>query len=187
MSRMNAERTERKETTIRMIVSDIDGVWTDGRIIYVGDSREIKEFHVRDGLAVKLAQRAGIRVAVITSRRSKALERRCKELGVDDLVQSARDKLHETRALGTKLGVALDEICYIGDDLPDLAPMAVVGRSSAPSDAAPEVLRAVTWPLAAKGGCGAFRELVERLLKERGDWDKIVAEFHGAKITTPTI
>ncbi|HEY5609741.1 MAG TPA: HAD-IIIA family hydrolase [Thermoanaerobaculia bacterium] len=186
MKRMNAERTTRNEPTIRLIISDIDGVWTDGKIIYVGDTREIKEFNVRDGLAVKLAQKAGIRVAVITSRRSKALERRCKELGVDDLVQSARDKLHETRALATKLGIALEEICYVGDDLPDLAPISVAGRSAAPSDSAPEVLRAVVWPLAAKGGCGAFRELVERLLKERGDWEKIVAEFHGAKITTPS-
>ena len=162
---------------IKLIVSDVDGVWTDGRIIYSGERGESKEFHVRDGLAVKLAQKAGIAVALITSRRSPALERRARELGIAELRQGAASKLEETERVAAKLGVGLQEILYAGDDLPDLAPMTRAGISAAPADAAPEVLRAATWKLASAGGRGAFRELVERLLRERGEWDALVEEM----------
>ena len=162
---------------IKLIVSDVDGVWTDGRIIYTSDGAEIKEFNVRDGLAVKLAQRAGLVVALMTSRSSPAIERRARELGIVELVQGAANKLVETEKLAQKLGVTFDEILYVGDDLPDLAPMSRAAISAAPSDAAPEVLAAATWKLAGAGGRGAFRELVERLLRDRGEWDAVVREF----------
>lgn len=162
---------------IKLIVSDVDGVWTDGRIIYTSEGAEIKEFNVRDGLAVKLAQRAGLAVALMTSRSSPAIERRARELGIVDLVQGAANKLVETEKLAQKLGVTFDEILYVGDDLPDLAPMSRAAISAAPSDAAPEVLAAAAWKLASAGGRGAFRELVERLLRERGEWDAVVREF----------
>lgn len=162
---------------IRLIVSDIDGVWTDGRIIYTSSGNEIKEFNVRDGLAVKLAQRAGITVALLTSRQSPAIERRAKELGIVEVHQGASNKLLETEKLAQKLRVTFDELAYAGDDLPDLAPMMRAAISAAPSDAAPEVRRAATWKLETAGGRGAFRELVERLLRERGEWDALVAEF----------
>ena len=158
---------------IKLIVSDVDGVWTDGRIIYTSEGAEIKEFNVRDGLAVKLAQRAGIAVALMTSRQSPAIERRARELGIVEVHQGAANKLVETE----KIGIPFEHIAYIGDDLPDLAPMARAAISAAPADAAPEVLEAATWKLASAGGRGAFRELVERLLRERGDWDALVKEF----------
>jgi 3-deoxy-D-manno-octulosonate 8-phosphate phosphatase (KDO 8-P phosphatase) len=162
---------------IRLIVSDVDGVWTDGRIVYAGEDREIKNFNVRDGLGVKLAQKAGLTVALITSRTSPALLRRARELGIEELHQGAADKLQETERVAEKLGVALHQIAYAGDDLPDLAPMSRVAISAAPADAAAEVLHAATWKLTSSGGRGAFREFVERLLRERGEWDAIVAEF----------
>ena len=162
---------------IRLIISDVDGVWTDGSIVYMGEQREIKAFNVRDGLAVKLAQRVGVAIAVITSRRSPALERRTRELGITELRQGAVSKLEETERVAAKLGVTLDQVLYVGDDLPDLAPMSRVAISAAPADAAPEVLAMATWKLAAGGGRGAFRELVERLLRERGDWEPLVQEF----------
>jgi len=163
--------------TIKLIVSDVDGVWTDGRIIYAGDQTEIKEFNVRDGLAVKLAQRVGITVALLTSRRSASLEKRAMELGITELRQGAANKLEELERLAVQTGCSFDEILYAGDDLPDLGPMTRVAISAAPSDAAPEVLAAATWKLEAAGGRGAFRELVERLLRERGDWEHLVREF----------
>ncbi|HEV7921704.1 MAG TPA: HAD hydrolase family protein [Thermoanaerobaculia bacterium] len=166
-----------KAANIKLIVSDVDGVWTDGRIIYAGEKNELKEFHVRDGLAVKLAQKVGITVALITSRRSSALERRARELGITELQQGAVSKLAETERVAARLGVTLDQVLYAGDDLPDLAPMSRVAISAAPVDAAPEVLQLATWKLAAHGGHGAFRELVERLLRERGDWEAIVKEL----------
>lgn len=164
-------------SNIKVIVSDVDGVWTDGRIIYLGDQREIKEFNVRDGLAVKLAQKAGIRVVLLTSRRSPALQRRAQELGIVELHQGSANKLEELQRIAARLEVALAEILYVGDDLPDLASMSRTGLSAAPSDAAPEVAAAATWKLESRGGAGAFRELVERLLRERGIWDDIVKEF----------
>jgi 3-deoxy-D-manno-octulosonate 8-phosphate phosphatase (KDO 8-P phosphatase) len=164
-------------TNIKLIISDVDGVWTDGRIIYAGEKNEIKEFNVRDGLAAKLAQRVGVTIALLTSRTSPALERRARELGIVELRQGAANKLDETERIAQKLGVSFDQILYVGDDLPDLAPMLRVAISAAPSDAAPEVREHATWKLATAGGRGAFREVVERLLRERGDWEILVREF----------
>lgn len=162
---------------IRLIVSDVDGVWTDGKIIYAGETREIKEFNVRDGLGVKLAQKAGLRVVLISSRRSPALQRRAQELGIVELYQGSANKLDELERVVSKLGVSLEQVLYAGDDLPDLAAMMRVGISAAPADASPEVLAAATWKLESRGGTGAFRELVERLLRARGEWDALVKEF----------
>src|SRR4051794_33934702 len=155
-----------KASDIRLIVSDVDGVWTDGKIIYLGENREIKEFNVRDGLAVKLAQRVGIRVVLVTSRTSPALQRRARELGILELRQGAANKLDETQAVAQSHAVGMEQVLYVGDDLPDLAPMLRAGISAAPADAAPEVVAAAAWKLKTNGGKGAFRELVERLLRE---------------------
>jgi|SRR5688572_8198584 len=162
---------------IKLIVSDVDGVWTDGRIIYASDGSEIKEFNVRDGLGVKLAQRVGITVALLTSRKSPVIERRAMELGIVDVQQGAANKLIETEKLVERLGMSFNQTVYIGDDLPDLGPMSRAGISAAPADAAPDVLAAATWKLNTAGGRGAFRELVERLLRERGEWDALREEF----------
>ena len=166
---------------IRLIISDVDGVWTDGKIVYAGDRTEIKAFNVRDGLGVKLAQRAGITVALLTSRRSQALERRAKELGITEIHQGAANKLEAAERLAQRLGVPFEQILYAGDDLPDLAPMTRVGISAAPADAAPEVRGIATWKLASAGGAGAFREIVERLLRDRGEWENLIREFAGGR------
>ena len=166
-----------RASEIKLIVSDVDGVWTDGRIIYSGDQQEIKEFNVRDGLGVKLAQRVGLVVALVTSRRSPALERRARELGITEIHQGASNKLEQTERVVAKLGLTMNQVLYIGDDLPDLAPMTRAAIAAAPADAAPEVLAVATWKMESAGGRGAFRELVERLLRERGDWEAIILEF----------
>ena len=174
-------------SNIKLIVSDVDGVWTDGKIIYAGDQIETKEFNVRDGLAAKLAQKAGITVALLTSRRSAAVERRARELAIAEVHQGAANKLEQTERIAQKLGVAFDQILYVGDDLPDLAPMSRAAISAAPADAAPEILKIATWKLTARGGNGAFRELVERLLRERGDWDAIIQGFLSGRPDTTSI
>ena len=166
---------------IRLIISDVDGVWTDGKIVYMGENREIKAFNVRDGLAAKLAQKVGIRVVLLTSRRSPALVRRARELRIDDLQQGSTNKLESCERLLKKFDFRFDQLLYLGDDLPDLAPMTRAGISAAPADAAPEALSAAQWKLSSRGGEGAFRETVERLLRERGDWDSILEEFKSGK------
>ena len=118
-------------SAIKVIVSDVDGVWTDGSIIYLGEQREIKAFNVRDGLGVKLAQKAGIVVALVTSRRSPALERRARELGITELRQGTSNKLDEVQRLAKTLHVELNQILYAGDDLPDLPLMMTAGISAA--------------------------------------------------------
>ncbi len=160
-----------------MIVSDLDGVWTDGRIIYTGEARETKAFNVRDGLGVKLAQSAGIMIAVLTSRHSKAVERRCRELGISGLVQGASDKAIELERMVEACGLTPEQVLYVGDDLPDIPPMRIAGLAAAPADAAAEVLAIADWKLERSGGAGAVRELVERLLRERGDWESVLEGF----------
>jgi 3-deoxy-D-manno-octulosonate 8-phosphate phosphatase (KDO 8-P phosphatase) len=176
-----------RASDIRLIVSDVDGVLTDGKIVYVTDGNEIKAFNVRDGLGVKLVQKVGITVALLTSRRSPALERRARELGVTELLQGAGNKLEELERLAHRLGVTFDQILYAGDDLPDLGPMLRCAISAAPADASPEVLAAATWKLTAGGGAGAFRELVERLLRERGDWETLIGEFTSGQSASPSL
>ena len=166
---------------IRLIISDVDGVWTDGKIIYAGETREIKEFNVRDGLGAKLAQRGGVVVALLTSRRSPALVRRARELGIQELHQGSENKLDSCERLIHKFELRFDQVLYLGDDLPDLAPMLRAGITAAPEDAAPEVRKVAQWKLACRGGEGAFRETVERLLRERGDWESIIKDFESGK------
>ena len=163
---------------IRLIISDVDGVWTDGKIIYAGETREIKEFNVRDGLAAK---KVGITVALLTSRRSPTLVRRARELGITELHQGSANKLDACEKLIKKLMFRFDQVLYLGDDLPDLAPMSRAGISAAPADAATEVFDAAYWKLQSRGGQGAFRETVERLLRERGDWTSILEDFKSGK------
>ena len=170
-----------RASEIRLIISDVDGVWTDGKIIYAGETREIKEFNVRDGLAAKLAQKAGITVALLTSRRSPALAHRARELGIAELDQGSANKLIACERMLKRLALRFDQVLYLGDDLPDLAPMLHAGISAAPADAATEVRDAAYWKLESRGGQGAFRETVERLLRERGDWTSILEDFKSGK------
>jgi 3-deoxy-D-manno-octulosonate 8-phosphate phosphatase (KDO 8-P phosphatase) len=170
-----------RATDIRLIISDVDGVWTDGKIIYSGDTREIKQFNVRDGLGAKLLQRVGVGLALLTSRQSPALARRARELGIEELHQGAGNKLAACEQILRKLDLRFDQILYAGDDLPDLAPMLRAGLSAAPADAAPEVRAAAVWKLEMPGGHGAFRETVERLLRERGDWESLLKDFESGK------
>jgi YrbI family 3-deoxy-D-manno-octulosonate 8-phosphate phosphatase len=174
-------------TQIRMIVSDVDGVWTDGSVLYGGRDVELKRFNVRDGLAVRIAQKAGIEIAIVTGRTSRALERRCEELDITRLVQGVASKLTAVEELLEETALTFEQLCYVGDDLPDLSVMHRVAISAAPADAALEVLAVANWRLDAAGGHGAFREVVERLLQARGEWDAIVKNFHDAKISTQSI
>ena len=178
---LTCARMPARALDIRLIISDVDGVWTDGKIIYAGETREIKAFNVRDGLAVKLLQKIGVGVALLTSRRSPALTRRARELGIEELQQGSANKLDSCERLMRKLDLRFDQVLYLGDDLPDLAPMLRAGISAAPDDAAIEVRDIAQWKLACRGGEGAFRETVERLLRERGDWEAIIKDFESGK------
>lgn len=161
------------------VLFDVDGVLTDGRLTYgpAGESRKV--FDVRDGLGLKLLQRAGLKVGILSGRGGPALARRARELALDALLMGVDDKSAGLDGFLDGHGVGAEEVAYAGDDLPDLPVLRRCGLSFAPSDAAPEVRERVDCVLVARGGQGAARELAERLLKARGAWDAILAGFLG--------
>lgn len=154
-----------------MILSDVDGVMTDGRIVIDNSGVETKSFHVRDGLGIKLWQQAGFLFGILTSRNSRIVKIRATELGVSIVRQGFEEKLDAAREIFASQDVQPSEVCYIGDDLPDLPVMLEVGLSVAVADAVAEVRSAANWTLDTPGGQGAVRELTERLLKAKGRWE----------------
>jgi 3-deoxy-D-manno-octulosonate 8-phosphate phosphatase (KDO 8-P phosphatase) len=154
----------------------VDGVLTDGRIIW-GESGEYKAFDAKDGLALALAKRAGIKTGIITAKSSKAVEIRAVELKVDVVYQNSFEKLLPYEEVLESFGLADHEVCYMGDDLFDIAVLNRVGLSAAPSDAAPEVRKSVHLVTKATGGRGAVRELVETLLKAQDKWDPLLRDL----------
>ncbi len=152
---------------ISLLVLDVDGVLTDGRLYYGARGETLKVFHVRDGHGIVLARRAGIEVAVISGRRSAMVRTRCRELGVRHVHQGVSDKLAVLRRLLHRLRLPAQACACVGDDLPDLALMAHVGLSFAVADAHAQVRRAADLVTRAPGGAGAVREVCDRLLRAR--------------------
>ena len=159
---------------IRMILSDVDGVMTNGFITYDNAGVETKSFHVRDGLGIKLWMQSGLKFGILTARNSNIVKIRAAELGITILRQGFADKLPAALEIFKSEKIDPSEVCYIGDDLADLPVMHHVGLPIAVSDAVPEVRAAAKWTMASAGGQGALRELVERLLKAKRVWDDLI-------------
>jgi 3-deoxy-D-manno-octulosonate 8-phosphate phosphatase (KDO 8-P phosphatase) len=159
-----------KASRIRLLVLDVDGVLTDGVLVYGASGEETKRFHVRDGLAIQQARRAGVEVAIVSGRASAAVTRRMSELGVVEVHQGVGDKESLLRGLLARLEVKSAETAVMGDDLPDLPLMRIAGLAMAPADAVPEVRQAAGWVSRSAGGHGAVREAVEMLLRSRKAW-----------------
>jgi 3-deoxy-D-manno-octulosonate 8-phosphate phosphatase (KDO 8-P phosphatase) len=168
---------------VRVLVLDVDGVLTDGSLVYSATGELVKQFSVRDGLGVRLLLNAGIEVAVITGRRSEAVATRCRELGVrEDLVyQGSRDKQEQLDELEGLLGLADEAVAAMGDDLPDLPMLARAGFAACPADAAPEVAAACHLSCRAGGGRGAVREVAELLLKAQGRWEEQIGRWRSGR------
>jgi 3-deoxy-D-manno-octulosonate 8-phosphate phosphatase (KDO 8-P phosphatase) len=153
---------------IRLALFDVDGVLTDGRLLYSDDGREFKAFHVRDGLGLKRLIANGIEVAIITARMSPMVTERTAELGIAHVYQGQDDKLACYRQLIHALKLEPDQTCYCGDDLPDLRVMGAVGLAVAVADAHPWIAERAHWRTRAGGGRGAVRELCDLLLAAQG-------------------
>jgi len=162
---------------IQLIVFDVDGVLTDGSIIYHAKGGESKNFHTRDGLGLRAAMQSGVQVAVITARSSQLVARRMRELGVRDVIQGCKDKAKEVEGLSRSLGVALEKMAYMGDDLVDLPAMQRVGFPMAVADAASDVREMAAFVTKRRGGRGAAREAIEYILRAQGKWDAIVEGY----------
>lgn len=162
---------------LRLLLADVDGVLTDGSVLLFPDGREAKSFHVRDGLAIVLAHRAGLRTGLLSGRSCEAVSHRAAELGMAVCRQGVADKGSALREILAQQGLSPREVAYVGDDLNDLPVMAEVGLTAAPADAPLEVRSQAYMVLSAPGGRGCLREFVEAILRARGDWDRAVADF----------
>lgn len=161
---------------IRLLLLDVDGVLSNGAI-YLGDAGEFKAFNTQDGLGIKLAQRCGIQVGIITGRSSKAVSRRAEELKLDFLYQSTMNKREAYAQILQQTGLEDEAVCYMGDDLPDLPLIIRAGVGVAPANASKAVQARADLTTAAAGGEGAVREVIESILKAQGQWDAMVQEF----------
>jgi YrbI family 3-deoxy-D-manno-octulosonate 8-phosphate phosphatase len=162
---------------VQLILSDVDGVLTDGRVIFDNAGIESKRFHIHDGLAIRLWQKAGYRFGVVTGRSSHIVNLRAAELDVEIVRQGVESKLAEVRDVAASLGLELEQVCYLGDDLPDLAAVKAVGLGVAVADACGELRDAADVVTDAAGGAGALREMVERILKAQRRWDDLLQAF----------
>jgi 3-deoxy-D-manno-octulosonate 8-phosphate phosphatase (KDO 8-P phosphatase) len=160
---------KKKAKRIKLFITDVDGVLTDGRIVLGNDGEEFKFFHVQDGMGIKLAQEAGIKVAVITGRESKLVTNRMEELSVTDVHQNIKDKLKVVDDLLEKYGLSLQNVAYIGDDINDLPILEQSGLGLTVADGVDKVKERVDYITEKKGGRGAVREAVELILAAQGN------------------
>jgi len=162
---------------IKLLILDIDGVLTDGGIVYNDNGVETKEFNVKDGLGIRLLMEAGVDLCIITGRRSGALNHRCKNLGIDLIFDGIDNKAAVFDLVLDRTGATAEETAFIGDDLPDIALMKRVGLAIAVADAHPIVLENADMVTSANGGRGAVREACEAILKARGLWENILERY----------
>jgi YrbI family 3-deoxy-D-manno-octulosonate 8-phosphate phosphatase len=165
---------------VRLLLVDVDGVLTEGGVTWTNEGIEQKTFHIRDGLGIRLWQRAGGRTGIVTGRASRAVQLRAEELGIGIVRQGVEDKLEITAAILEECGVTWEQTAFVGDDLPDLAVMMRCGVGVAVANAAPEVIEAAAIVTRLPGGQGAVREVIEPLLKARGSWEAIVRRYQPA-------
>ena len=173
---------------VALVVMDVDGVLTDGRMVLTERGDELKAFHTRDGIAVELARRAGLRTAMVTGENSAATTARGTKLGVDAVLVGVRRKGERVDALRRELGLPAEAVAFIGDDLLDLPALQAAGLAIAVADAAPEVKAAAHLVTRAAGGAGALREVVEFIVRAQGAWDAVLAGFihdHGGVALAP--
>ncbi|MBK5276662.1 MAG: phenylphosphate carboxylase subunit delta [Desulfuromonadales bacterium] len=166
-----------KLKNIRLMLLDVDGVMTDGGIIYDASGLETKRFNVKDGHGIKMLQRYGVEVGIITGRTSIVVDNRARELGISLVYQGALKKLVSYEDIKLKTGLEDYQIAYMGDDVIDVPVLRRVGFSAAPLDGLCEVRAVVDYVASCNGGCGAVREVCDHILKARGAWAEIAERY----------
>jgi len=162
---------------IKAILMDIDGVLTDGKIIYDQTGNELKQFNAQDGLGIVLALRLGIKIFFITSRSSPIVQKRAEELGIDLCVQNVKNKSEAVQQISHEYGISLENMIFIGDDLVDLSAMGIVGTPVAVSNAVDEVKESALLTTRKAGGEGAVREVIEEVLKSQNLWERVISSY----------
>ena len=159
---------------IKMIISDVDGVWTDGSIFLNGSGEEFKKFSVLDSAGIAVARMAGLKIVIISGRYSKATEARANELKIEDVYNGTLNKLIPYNELKEKYNLKDEEIAFVGDDMIDIPVMEKVGVPIAVANAAPEVKAITKYTTKISGGYGAFREAVAWIIEEKGETDMVM-------------
>jgi YrbI family 3-deoxy-D-manno-octulosonate 8-phosphate phosphatase len=162
---------------IELLLLDVDGVLTDGSIVYGDNDVEVKAFHVRDGSGLKIWEKEGKRAGIITGRRSRVVEIRAAELGIHPVLQGVGDKFAAYDALLTQFGLKPEQACFIGDDVPDLPVLCDCGLGVAVADACADVVTRAHHVTRARGGRGAVRETIELILRCQGRWQGVVDHY----------
>ncbi|MCD4655910.1 MAG: HAD-IIIA family hydrolase [Planctomycetes bacterium] len=162
---------------VKLLIIDVDGVFTDGKIIYDNADIELKCFDVKDGLGLYLLHKSGIKTAIVTGRESKIVEKRARELHFTCVYQNVQNKLKVFESLLSEFSLSPNETCYVGDDLPDLPVIKACGIGVAVADAVDEVKNAADFITSKNGGEGAIREVSEQILKAQGKWDELLQNF----------
>jgi 3-deoxy-D-manno-octulosonate 8-phosphate phosphatase (KDO 8-P phosphatase) len=177
MQRVNAEVRTRIEK-IRLLGLDVDGVMTDGRLYYHDDGTESKAFDVRDGHGIKMLQKVGVEVFLISGRNSPMVDKRAMDLGISEVTQGVRDKVPVLERIASQKGLTLDQIAFVGDDLVDLPVMQRVGLAVTVADASEHLFEKAHYVTLAPGGRGAVREVIELILGVQGLWEQIVHHYY---------
>lgn len=162
---------------IKLVVLDVDGTLTDGKLYIDNEKNEIKSFSVKDGMALAKWVSLGGKTAIITGRKSNIVENRAIELGIHHIKQNIKNKSIALKEILEKENLNLEEVCYIGDDINDIGIMAKVGFPCCPSDSCAEVIELSKFVSSAVGGNGAVREILEKIMKENGMWKKIIDSY----------
>ena len=171
---------------VRLLLLDVDGVLTDGRIVYDERGREAKSFDIKDGQGIKLCQKAGLQVGILSGRKSAAVRFRAQELGIELLVEKAGDKAKALEEIQQRNNMRTDQICFIGDDLGDLPVLSRVGFAVAVADGVQEVRASAHYVTRQSGGRGAVREICELILKAQGKWKGVISQFMPAYADNPS-
>ena len=170
---MNKEKLAK----IKLLLLDVDGVLTDGKINYTDSGEEIKSFNSKDGLGIRLLMHSGIKVGIITGRKSGALTHRCKNLGIDLLFDGIIDKVKAFNTILEKTKITAEQTAFAGDDLLDLGVMKLAGLSICPVDALPYIQKYADIVTSHKGGEGAVREICDEILKAQDKWETIIDKY----------
>ncbi len=177
MGRAISRQVRARAAKVKLLILDVDGVLTDGRIIMDHKGREIKAFNVRDGHGLRLLREAEIEVAILTGRSSPVVQKRADDLGILWVRQGVHDKVGAYREIAREVGITDDEACFIGDDVVDIPLLKRVGIPIVVGDGAPEAKRCARYVTQSSGGKGAVREVCDLLLQAQGKWEAVLGRY----------
>jgi len=169
--------TDDKASKIKLLLFDVDGVLTDGKVVLHADGSESKSFDIKDGTGIVWAQRAGLTVGILSARTSAATSQRAAQLGITLIHQGVKSKLDTYDQIADSLLLEDEQVAYMGDDVLDLPVLLRVGLAAAPADAVEAVRSRVHWVSRCQGGAGAARELIELILRAQGRWDSLLTSY----------